>query len=294
MVYEDNAVRIIKTFIELVKKLPAFADNFEAFTRIAESFRPEVVISDFETFAYLYAKQHELPVFSVDNMQIINRCELEVEIPPELRQSYEIAKTVVKAKLPRSSHYFITTFFFPPVNKERTSLYPPILRDAILNARPTAGAHILVYQTSDTNRDLIDVLRSLPGEFRVYGYRRNEQLGNVTLKDFAEQGFVDDLASARAVVAGGGFSLMGEAVYLGKPMYAVPLEGQFEQTLNALYLQKLGYGEYHTEVTAPDLARFLERTGEYATNLRAHKQDGNRAILDALDHHLALLEEESR
>ena len=257
-------------------------------TAIAEGFRPELVISDFESFAYLYAKKHDLPVLSIDNMQIINRCALDVEVPPEEQASLQMAKTVVKAKLPHCDHYLITTFFFPPTRKARTSLHPPILRDAVLDAPRSDGDHVLVYQTSDTFHDLVPTLQRLPGRFYVYGLKRDEVLGNVTLKGFSEEGFVRDLASARAVLAGGGFSLMGEAVFLGKPMLSVPLKGQFEQTLNALYLQKLGYGEYHRELSEAGIARFLERAPEYAKNVAAHRQDRNRDILAKLD---ALIDE---
>src|SRR5260370_38675081 len=73
MIYEDNEVQRRRTAWDVLKKLPAFAENFVTFTRISESFRPQLVISDFESFAYLYAKKHDLPVLSIDNMQIINR-----------------------------------------------------------------------------------------------------------------------------------------------------------------------------------------------------------------------------
>ena len=294
MVYEDNEVQRRKTALDFVKKLPAFAENFETFTRLAEGFRPELVVSDFESFAYLFAKQHSLPVLSIDNMQIINRCQLDVDIPPEEQASFQMAKTIVKAKLPHCDHYLITTFFFPPTRKDRTSLFPPILRDGVLDAVPSDGDHVLVYQTSDTFHDLIPTLQRLPGKFFVYGLKRDEQLGNVTLKGFSEEGFVRDLASARAVLAGGGFSLMGEAVYLHKPLLAVPLKGQFEQTLNALYLQKLGYGEYHRELDERGIGRFLERAPDYARNLTAHRQDRNHAILAKLDELIARIGVEGR
>jgi uncharacterized protein (TIGR00661 family) len=290
MVYRDNRVKRKRTFWDFVRKLPAFADNFETFVRVGEAFRPELVISDFETFAYLYAKQHEKPVISIDNMQIINRCDhSDIEIPDEEWASYRLAKTIVKAKLPHCDHYFITTFFFPPVRKKRTTLHPPILRDAVLQAQPTAGAHVLVYQTSDSFAELIPTLQRLPYEFFVYGLKRDERLGNVTLKGFSEDGFVRDLASARAVLAGGGYSLMGEAVQLGKPMLSVPLEGQFEQTLNALYLEHLGYGEYHRKLSEKKIARFLSRAPEYAARLKSypHRGDHNQSILRALDEKIA-------
>jgi uncharacterized protein (TIGR00661 family) len=283
MIYEDNEVQRRRTAFDVFKKLPAFAENFETFTRLAEGFRPELVVSDFESFVYLFAKKHDLPVISIDNMQVINRCTLDVDIPAEEQASFQMAKAIVKAKLPHCDHYLITTFFFPEVRKARTSLFPPILRDAVLDATPVEGDHVLVYQTSDSFSDLIPTLQRLPGRFLVYGLKRDEELGNVTLKSFSEDGFVRDLASARAVLAGGGFSLMGEAVYLHKPLLSVPLKGQFEQTLNALYLQKLGYGEYHRELDERAIQEFLERAPGYAKNLAAFRQTRNTAILEKLD-----------
>ena len=67
----------------------------------------------------------------------------------------------------------------------------------------------------------------------------------------------------------------------------MPLEGQFEQTANALYLQKLGYGEYHRELSADGVTRFLSRHDEYAANLTGYTQDGNRLILESLDRLIA-------
>src|SRR5687768_3276408 len=65
MVYSDNEVKKRRTFWDVLKKLPSFAENFEEFTRIAEGFRPELVVSDFESFAYFYAKKYDLPVISI-------------------------------------------------------------------------------------------------------------------------------------------------------------------------------------------------------------------------------------
>jgi uncharacterized protein (TIGR00661 family) len=299
MIYEDNTVRRVRTALELLRSLPAYAQNFDVFRHIQQDFGPELCVADFETFAYLYAKQHDLPVLSIDNMQIINRCNIEkdFELPEDLQLNYHLTKAIVKAKLPRCDHYLITTFFFPPVRKKRTSLFPPILRDEILAARAEArmGEHVLVYQTSDSYADLPAILQSIPGQrFVVYGYKRNEELGNVTLKDFSEAGFVDDLKTARAVIAGGGFSLMGEAVYLGKPVLSVPLRNQFEQALNALYLQHLGYGECCDALTAERVGAFLDRAPTYARAVARHKQDGNRMILDALERLLKEIRKKGR
>ncbi len=297
MIYRDNKVKRQRTFWDFIKKLPAFADNYQTFVAVGQAFRPELVVSDFESFAYYFAKKHDLPVISIDNMQIINRADhSDLEIPDEERTAFKIAKTVVKTKLFHCDHYLITTFFFPPVRKKRTSLHPPILRDAVLDAVPSNGDHVLVYQTSDTFTELVPTLQKLPGRFFVYGLKRDEVLGNVTLKGFSEDGFVRDLASARAVLAGGGFSLMGEAVQLGKPLLSVPLEGQFEQTLNALYLEKMGYGEYHRGLSEDKIASFLYKAPRYAENLAAYpfRHDRNHSLLTKLDSLIAQISAEGR
>jgi uncharacterized protein (TIGR00661 family) len=290
MAYEGNEVDRSRTFWEFVKGLPSMlSENFEEFVRMGERFTPDAVVSDFESFAYAFGKYHDLPVISIDNMQILNRCELDVEIPGEYEDDFQIAKNIVRGKLPGCHHYLITTFFFPPVSKESTSLYPPILRDEVLAARETTtqGEHLLVYQTSTTNEQLLKILQEVGIPSRVYGFRRSEKLGTVTLRDFSEEGFIRDLASCRGVLATGGFSLMGEAVYLGKPLLAVPVRKQFEQQLNSLYLRKLSYGEYHDTLSVEAVRGFCTRLDTYSEGLKAHRQDGNTAILGALDRLLA-------
>jgi uncharacterized protein (TIGR00661 family) len=284
MTYENNAVDRSQTFLEFVKSLPSMVSgNFDEFIRMSQKFSPDAIVSDFETFAYLFGKHHDIPVLSIDNMQIINRCELEVEIPEEHKEDFYIAKSIIKGKLPGCHHYLITTFFYPPLRKERTSLFPPILRPQILGAQVSNGDHLLVYQTSTNNDQLLDILRASKMPCRVYGFGRSESMGNIQLRPFSEDGFIEDLATCRGVLATGGFSLMGEAVYLKKPLLAVPVRKQFEQLLNALYLQKLGYGEYHEHLHPEAVAGFCKKTDTYAQNLSSYSQDGNAKILSSLD-----------
>jgi uncharacterized protein (TIGR00661 family) len=220
-------------------------------------------------------------------MQIINRCEHAPEITAGATRDFELTKAIVKAKVAGAAHYHITTFFYPPVRKERTTLHPPILRPEILAAKPEAGEHLLVYQTSTSNTALPEVLRRSGRECRIYGMRRDlkEELvdGNLRYQPFSETRFIDDLRTARGVIASAGFTLMGEAVYLHRPMLAVPLAGQFEQVLNARYLERDGYGLCAEELTDERLGAFLERIPDCERKLAAYHQDGNRDLLDSLE-----------
>jgi uncharacterized protein (TIGR00661 family) len=291
--YVDNRMDRDGTLARNVLAAPGIiAANVGAYFEKVARFRPDAVISDFDSFAYLFAKRHGVPIVSIDNQQIISRCKLGKFAKEGVRVDYQLIKAFVRAKLPGCDHYVITSFFQPPIRKKyanTTTIVPPILRRAILDAKKQAhtGAHVLVYQTSTSDTKLLDELGGIKGvEFVVYGLRKNARRGNCTLKEFSEEGFVEDLATARAVVCNGGLSLIGEALYLGKPILSVPVRNQFEQILNARYLEELGYGLAAEHVQIDLLRLFLSEAHKYSGRVAKHRQDGNRDLFQVVDHQL--------
>lgn len=285
LAYEGNALDVRDSIVENLDDLPEnLATNSQVYRRVWESgFRAEAVISDFEYWAYLYGRRHGVPVISVDNMKIIDRCRHDPEMVDESEWDFHLSRLAVLAKLAWAYHYLISSFFFPPVRKPRTTLVPPILRPEVLALRRQPGSHVVVYQSAAANEALVPLLRTLPYPFRVYGLGREGREGNVTLCPFSEQGFLEDLRTARAVIAGGGYSLMSEAVHLRVPMLSVPLEGHFEQELNARYLDGLGYGRFAEKLAAAVVAEFLARVPEYERGLASYPAQDNTYLFHCID-----------
>ena len=289
MVTEDNEVRNFRTLLSNVRGAIAggWPLNVRAYFDIARRFQPDVVISDFESWSYLFAVNHRLPLISLDNVQMVNRCQHAPEIVRGHEADFQIAKGVVKTKVPRAFHYLITTFFYPPVRKRRTTLHPPVLRPEVLAARAEPGAHLLVYQTYTTHAELPRLLEKTGLECRIYGLRRDlrepVREGKLVYMPFSERQLVEDLRTARGVVASGGFTLMSEAVYLHRPVLAEPVGKQFEQILNARYLESLGYGMCAGPIDERALSTFLERIPDFEAKLSTYSQDGNRDLLAKLD-----------
>ena len=69
------------------------------------------------------------------------------------------------------------------------------------------------------------------------------------------------------VKCNGGLSLIGEAVYLGKPIFSVPVRNQYEQVLNARYLEQLGYGLEAQRIEVDLLRAFLAEAPKYAISV---------------------------
>ncbi len=289
MILEENRFLLGRSVVSnVVQGLTGIPENIAAYFKVIRDFSPELVISDFESWTYIFGKTHRLPIISIDNMQALNRCTHPKPITEGHESSFQIAKAFVKGKLPYCDHYMITTFVRPEVRKPNTTLHAPILRPEILKAKVRAGDHLLVYQTSEGNNALEKTLAKTKIECRIYGMRRNitaEQVeGNLRFQPFSEDKFIDDLASCRAVIAGGGFTLMGEAVYLRKPMLSVPIAKQFEQIFNARYLEHAGYGRYaETLDEETPINHFLDALEDCEAHLASYAQDGNNELFTALD-----------
>ena len=287
LAYDDNVISRWQTVVQNLRgSISGWPRNVAEYYRLVEEFEPDVVITDFEAFATLFAKRHRLPLISLDNIQIVDRCAHDPALIESRDADFWLARRIISMKVPRAEHYLVTTFFYPPIRRRRTTLVPPLLRSEILGAASEPGEHLLVYQTASGNDALPDVLSQAGVPCRIYGFRRDLNTdvveGALTYRPFSEAGFVDDLRTARAVVAGGGFTLLSEAVYLGKPVLSIPIDGQFEQVLNAVNLEQLGYGVHASEATVDSVGEFLERLPDCRRALAAYHQDGNEASMAAL------------
>ena len=286
LAYKKGQIAKLKTVTTILKNGPRdLIRNFHRYLEMHADFRPDVVISDFESFSYLFAKHHRIPVISIDNMQVLNRCKLAIPIPAKERENFLIAKNIVKAKLPSCSTYLISSFFDAPVQKPNTFIIPPIIRESIIAAKTDrCSDHIVVYQTSASQNNLVEVLRAVTNRrFLVYGFNKEESIGNVILKKFSEEGFIEDLATADAVITNGGFSLISEAIYLGKPVSSVPIAGQFEQYANGAYVEQCGYGRFFSSFSADSIKAFLYDVPLYRKNLSAYLQKGNEETFKKVD-----------
>jgi uncharacterized protein (TIGR00661 family) len=291
LAYRNGGVSKYNTASLLLKNGPKdLISNLHKYRLVHKEFRPDLVISDFDSFTFFFAKLNKIPLISIDNIQAVNRCKLDFPVPHSERNSYQIAKNIIKAKVPNADYYLITSFFKAQTRKKNTSLIPSILRDKILQATGKPGEHILVYQTSSSQNNLIPVLNRIPKiQFIVYGFNKSDIHNNVTLKKFSEDGFIEDLAAARGVISNGGFSLLSEAVYLKKPVCSVPVKGQFEQYVNAAYIEKCGYGRHLNDFSPDGIKAFLFDVDTFQNNLSGYQQNGNKETFQKLDEIIAMV-----
>ena len=282
-VYINNKVNNIKTFANAIKRNPTnMKIGYETLYKKARELRPNVIVTDFEIYATTVSKILNIPLISLDNIHMITQTK--IHYPPNKRIEMLKAKGVIKTYVVKPKIHILTSFFYPPIRaKKNAVIYPPVIREDILKLEPKEGNHVIVYQTSRESVKLVRKLKSLKDEeFIVYGFNVEKVDGNLTYKKFNEDEFYDDLASAKAVICNGGFTFISEAISLKKPIYSVPAMGNFEQTLNAYYVQRLGYGEYHEVMNSTRVKNFLNHLPKYQKKLATVKKTNNDGIIREL------------
>jgi uncharacterized protein (TIGR00661 family) len=280
--YVNNRVRYKRTIAKNLIAVPQAAKSLHQLNHLVDEKKIDLVITDFEPLTCHIGHKRRLPVISIDNQHCLTN--VEVSYPKEYGRDAAAAKIVTKLMTPRANAYLVISFFTAPIRKRNTFLFPPLLRQEILDATPTEADHVLVYVTSPAPA-LAKLLGSVRCRFIAYGFGRegNNDVGNVLFKKPSLDVFFADLVSARAVVANSGFSLVTESLHLGKPYLAVPVEHQFEQIFNAYWLEKSGFGAYWEELNKERVESFLYNLPHYREALAAYPRQGNRALLNQLD-----------
>ncbi len=275
------------TILENIKKTPEATKSLAQVKKIIAKFNPSIIITDFEPLSAISSHLHKLPLISIDNQHITTHGKIEYE--KKWLPDYLLHKTGTSTMAFKADAYILTSFFDFDTIASNVYRVPPILRQEVLNHQATTLEHILVYSTVSDIQQIINVLKTSSEKFIIYGTNISGKQKNCTFKEFSKDGFLNDVATAKAIIGSAGLSLMTEALYFHKPYLALPIKRRFEQLLNSYYLKKLKYGDYSENLTQKDLNNFLSNISIYKQQLSSYKKTDNSKLYTLLDKLLKIL-----
>ena len=145
---------------------------------------------------------------------------------------------------------------------DKLSVVPPLLRTEVLSITPKPGDYILAYVVNKGyGQEIINWHKQNP-RVRIHCFWDNfEEMDqwsptpNLTFHHINDQKFLKLMAGCAGYVSTAGFESICEAMYLGKPVMMVPVQGQYEQACNAMDAVKANAG---IQMSGFDLSPFLE------------------------------------
>ncbi len=246
----------------------------------------DLLITDYDPGGPRAAEHAGVPYIALDHQSLFTFGDLSF-LPQPLRRKAAVMGRFGKLYY-RRQHHTISSSFFRPEPKpgaSRVTFVGTLLRPALLEAEVSEQEHLIAYCRRDMPACVLESLRTAGREVRVYGLGEKPDDGDLRFFPVSEAGFLADLASSHAVVASAGNQLIGECLYLGKPVLALPELGQHEQAINGVLLERMNGGRSaRPDLLTPDiLRRFLadrDRFGESIDRGFAHGLPAAEAALE--------------
>ena len=219
------------------------ARNVQQILTAADCWQPDLFVTDFEPSMPVAAQLWGGTLVSIDNQHRFSHCSLR-DLPWGLMCYATIVGFHIHWAMGRPKIAVISSFcpeFLRP-KAENTVLVDSVVRPAVASLPTVDEGFVLAYVRDSIRTALLTCLHQLDRRCVVYGAAPEECRGHVEAKPLSPD-FVRDLARCSCVVSTAGHQLICEACCLGKPMPAIPEPKQYEQAINACYLEKVGGGQ---------------------------------------------------
>jgi uncharacterized protein (TIGR00661 family) len=210
---------------------------------IWNSLKPNIAVTDFEPLVPRIALRKKVPVLAIDNQSKISHCHLR-DLPAGLRMYQAIATPLMDQMVPQAVPRVVSCFHpeFCHPRKPILAVTGPMIRGSITRLQPSDGGFALVYYKEVVGQPLLLAAKALGLRTLVFGGM--EHARNWPGFEFLPHGsgFAEALAACSILVCPAGNQLLGEARFFGKKTLCIPQKRQFEQAINAFYMEKIGLG----------------------------------------------------
>ncbi len=266
--------------------LRGLRQNIQLIQRAADRLEPDLFVSDFEPSVARAARLCHSRLVSVDNQHRFVHCRLS-ELPRPLQVYATGAAYATRLMVPFPDHVVISSFHHDDdaTQSRRITFTGGMLRRAVEETPVGNDGFLLAYVRPSVSDRVLEVLNGLDCDVRIYGAadtplrRRLQEQRRLDFRPLSPT-FVQDLARCNRLVATAGHQLICEARFFRKPILAVPEPGQFEQHINAWYVQRNGLGVQcpASRLTSATVRDFLQR--ERTTDTPA--ENGVRQVVQVI------------
>ena len=262
-----KGVRPWSSLLRTIAQTPRYWDFGPQVHRRIRETRPHLIVNFYDLLGGLYTSLYRpgIPVVAVAHQFLF----FHPEFPVVREKWWEIvgvrAYTILTA-LGASRRLALSFTPLPDLPHWRIRVVPPLLREAVLNASPRKGEHILTYVLNPGYAEELDRWQKKNPEVDLHCFwdqidapPTHSPRTGLTFHRLDDRKFLDLLSSSGGYASTAGFESICEAAFLGKPVMVVPTENHVEQRCNALDAARAGLATWRTDF---DLTDLLAQIGE--------------------------------
>ena len=244
--------------------------------------RPDVIVNFYDVLGGLYAALYKpaAPMVCVGHQYLFLHPQFAF---PEGRrvQRWFLKRFTRWTSMGAEARLALSFYPVADVPEENLRVVPPLLRPDVLRRRSRtpgrpAEPYLLAYLLNSGYADELMAWHRQHPDVRLHCFWDRKDAPEeeavdetLTFHQLSDQKFLDLMAGASGYASTAGFESVCEAFYFGLPVYAVPVQGHFEQTCNALDAARAGAATPGTTFNLDALQAILETPNTNAPLFRA-------------------------
>ena len=271
-----KGIRIWPSIYKNVFLLKRFLRSIKLVHSTIKKHQPDLIINFYEPIIGLSQifQKTLCPIICVGHQYIYHHSEFQFPggfTLDRISLKYFTALTAI------GSYKQLAISFYPMTNNdERTiKVIPPLLRKEVFSQSVSTNEYLLIYLLNKGYIEEIISWHEKHPEIELHCFTDHAIIGEIMEFDktlcfhkLNDKKFLHLMAGSKGFITTAGFESVCEAMYLGKPVFMVPVAGHFEQFCNSRDAFKTGAGIYGDEF---DLSRMLNYLADHKTDYVSYK-----------------------
>ncbi|MEP0368890.1 MAG: glycosyltransferase family protein [Cyclobacteriaceae bacterium] len=261
----QKSVKPFRTVIYSLLNTQKYRKSIQVIDDLVKKDQPDVIINfyDFIGGLYNFSKRPKAKFICIAHQFLIAHPDFDFPPGRKLdRLSLQIGNRI--ASLGADKILALSFQHFPDVPHKKLYVVPPLLRSEIKQLSIKDEGHILAYMVNPGYGAEIEEFHKRVPEQPLHCFwdmkdKPQEYAvdDTLTFHQLNDKKFLEKMATSKGYITTAGFESVCEAMYMGKPVLMIPVEGHYEQACNAVDAMKAGAGISNEKFEISKLIEYL-------------------------------------
>jgi len=289
---DNKAVKILSTILHNLRHTGRYLRGIRQIHHAISAHQPDVVVNFYNLLAGVYSLIYrpDLPFVSIGHQFILQHPDF--RLPNGRRLHRLLVKLFTAATAGRSAKKLALSFYpLRDDQRKRVFVVPPLLREELFRLPlDRREDFMLVYLLNNGYHEEIIGWHEDHSEVPLHCFwddngsaKSSSSNGSLTVHKIDDDSFLNLMACCKGVICTAGFETICEAFYLDKPVFVVPVQGHFEQLLNAQDAQQAKAAMYDDRFDIDPFIPYMRTSSRPARQFRRWVGEGKERFLRQLE-----------
>jgi uncharacterized protein (TIGR00661 family) len=262
---KNKSIRLAASLFTNLRLWPVYSKSLDLIDATIKKHKPDAIINFYDPLIglYYFFKKPTVPLVCIAHQYLFLHPAF--QFPEGHRVDRIAVKIFSKLTAIRSAKKLaISLYSMADSPGQNIAVVPPLLRKDVFEQQTSKKEYYLIYLLNSGYRE--EIIRWHQNNKHIEAhcfcdmsesYDTLKYGENLYFHKLDDSKFLELMAGTKGLVSTAGFESVCEAMYLGKPVFLVPVKGHFEQFCNARDAFKAGAGIFDTAFNLDNFVSYV-------------------------------------